>query len=1033
MRKFLAFIIILFVLLVVAVVALPPLIDINQYHDKIQAELSAKLNRPVSLGRMSLKVFPLRVRVENAVIGEDPGFRSARAFAQAQALDISAKLLPLLHKDVQVDSVNLLQPQIELIRDQQGNWNFSSLARPTPAPNQAVATPSQQRPATPAQKPSPSAPSNEAKPSASSGNNFSLAQLKITDGQVAITDLQKHQSRSVYDHIDLTLSDYAPGRPFALALAAHLPGQGKQLLQIDAKAGPVQQGNMLTTPLDGKIKMDQVSLAGLQKFLNSDSLKKINAVASGEASLKNEGGRIASSGTVKLENGQVNGVNIGYPITADYAVSDDLTTDIIHVTKANLKLGPTPISIAGDVNTRPTPAQLNLAVKAQNASITELARLASAFGVAFNPGMQVAGTVNADLRARGASSQPEMNGTISARNLEMSGKDLPQPVKVPAVDLQMSPDVIRSNQFTAQSAGTSLLTSFVLSQYTKPSSAIDATVQTNNSSLGELLNIAKAYGVSAVEGMSGSGAISLNARVQGPLKNTAALTYSGNGSLKNATINLPSLTKPVQIHNAGLQFAQNSAVLQNVVLTVGSTNANGNITVRNFTAPQVQFSLTADKLNVGELQQLTRTAPEPAKKAQNGLTLVPTAEAGIPVKNTGEPSMLTKMTGTGSVSVGAVQYDDLLLNNLRSNVTLDRGIIKLAPLTADLFGGTENGTVVIDTRPANPTFQVNTKLDKVDSNKLLSATTSLKQVLYGLIAGSANTSFASVPGGNIAQTLNGVVNINLQNGKLMNTDILNQLASVAKFAGAGVTAPQNFTNLMQLAGTLNVKDGVASTDNLKAVIDGGTLGANGIMNLVDQTLNMHMTAVLNKDYSQKVGGTGIGGYMNTALANKAGELVIPVIVTGSFSKPNFAPDVEKVAKMKLENLLPTSSNPTQMTTGILGAVLGKNGQPGGAQNGVKGILGALAGQQQQQQTGANAPPEQGATPPQEQSATPAPQPDANPAQQPGNNPAQPGQAQQQPQSTQDQVIGLLNKLGKKKKPNDQQQPNTPPPNNEPPK
>ena len=249
--------------------------------------------------------------------------------------------------------------------------------------------------------------------------------------------------------------------------------------------------------------------------------------------------------------------------------------------------------------------------------------------------------------------------------------------------------------------------------------------------------------------------------------------------------------------------------------------------------------------------------------------------------------------------------------------------------------------------------------------------------------------------------------------------MLNQLASLAKFAGGSGKAPQNFTNLMQLAGTLNIKDGVAATDNLKAVIDGGTLGANGIANLVDQTLNMHVTAVLNKDYSQKVGGTGIGGYMNTALANKAGELVIPVIVTGSFSKPVFAPDVEKVAKMKLENLLPTSSNPTQMTTGILGALVGKNGQQGGTQNGVKGILGALAGQQrqQQQQNGTNAPPEQG----------------ANPAPQPGANPAQPGQAQQQPQSPQDQVMGLLNQLGKKKKPNGQNQPNSAPPVSEPPK
>ena len=55
------------------------------------------------------------------------------------------------------------------------------------------------------------------------------------------------------------------------------------------------------------------------------------------------------------------------------------------------------------------------------------------------------------------------------------------------------------------------------------------------------------------------------------------------------------------------------------------------------------------------------------------------------------------------------------------------------------------------------------------------------------------------------------------------------------------------------------------------------------MNLADQSLNLHVTAVLNKALSQNVGGTKVGGFMNTALANNQGELVIPVIVTGTFS------------------------------------------------------------------------------------------------------------------------------------------------------
>ena len=116
----------------------------------------------------------------------------------------------------------------------------------------------------------------------------------------------------------------------------------------------------------------------------------------------------------------------------------------------------------------------------------------------------------------------------------------------------------------------------------------------------------------------------------------------------------------------------------------------------------------------------------------------------------------------------------------------------------------------------------------------------------------------------------------------------------------------------------------------------------GTINLVNQALNMHVTAALNKGFSQSVGGTGVGGYLNTALANKNGELVLPVIITGTMNHPTVAPDVQQIAKMKLNNLLPTAG-------GML------NGK-GGANN-LGGLVGGLlGGQQQQQQKPANGQP-----------------------------------------------------------------------------
>ena len=866
MRKLAGVLIALVVIIVIAIFALPSLVNVNQYHDKIQAELQQKLHRDVKLGNMALKIVPFSIRVSDVQIGEDQKFATGRPFATTQDLAVSVKLMPLLRHEIAVNSVELVDPRIELVRNAAGVWNFASL-QGEQAPAQPAA---QQKPAgkQPPSKPSPApeAPANqpaENKPAQA----FSLAELKITNGQVAITDQQKHQSRAVYDHIDLTLKDYEAGKPFDISLAAHLPGQGDQYVKFDGTAGPLNDQNSMATHLDGRLKLNQVSLGGVEKFLNSPQLAQYDAIASGDASVRNDNGDMNSTGNLELNNVRVKGIEIGYPIKADFNISDNLSTDVIKIAKLNVNLGPTPISLTGEVNTHPTPAQLNVQLKANNASITELAKLAGAFGVAFNPGMQAAGTLNTDIHATGAADQPAVNGNLSASNLVISGKDIPQPVKVPAITLALTPTTVKSNDFTAQSGSTTLNGNFAMTNYTAPNSTLDATIRTNGANVGELINIAKAYGVSAVEGMSGSGSLSLNARVQGPMKQPDRLVYSGTGALQNATINTPNFTKPLLIKNANLRFAQNSAVLDNLQASLGSTTATGSATVQNFAAPQIQFNLNADKLNITELQQIT--AGNTKKAELDHFALIPAANAQARPAASG----ISQLAGKGVLGVGTIIFDQLVLSNFKSNLA-----------------------------------------------------------------------FSGNPAGNLMRTLNGDINFNTGNGKFQGIDLLHELSAIGKFSQSQPS--QGFTNIVKLGGLINIKNGVANTNNLEAVIDGGTLGAQGMVDLVSEALNMHVNAVLGKDLSQKVGGTGIGGFMNTALANRNGELVIPVIVTGSVNRPLIAPDLQKLAQMKLNNLLPTSGNPAALTSGITGILGNKGGQQG---NAVQGLLGALGGKQPQQQ------------------------------------------------------------------------------------
>jgi AsmA protein len=998
MRKLGIALLVIVVLLVAAALIIPRVIDINQYHGKIQAELQKRLGRSVTLGEMHLSLFPPSFQVKNPVIGEDPrfAFNQDRPFASADNLGVSVQLWPLLRKQLEVKSLELVHPHIELVRDQQGVWNFATLGqepKPTPSAEAAKKNPPAQPQAQskPGQQPAPQSQANE-KPAA---GQLSLANLTITDGQVAITDLQKHQSRAVYDHIDVSVNDFAPDKPFTLKMAAHLPsdkknGGGKQAIMLQGNGGPIQQSDLLNTPFDGSLKLDEVDIAAAQKFLNSQALSGMNAQVTGDAQVKNSGGKLASNGNIQLKNTRIRNVDVGYPIILNYDLSDDLTNDVIHIRKGDIRLGQTPVTVTGTLNTRPTPSELDLKLTASNASIQEAARLASAFGVAFGQGMDVKGVVNADITAKGASDKPAMNGQLSAHNLEISGNGIPQPVKVPAIDLALTPDSIRSNDFSATTGSTTVNVNFALSQYTSPNSVINAALRAPNAKIGELLNIARAAGVSAVEGMSGDGLLSLDVRAQGPTKNMSALNFSGTGKVQNATLKLPSLTKPIGIRNADLAFSQNSATLNNLAASVGQTNATGNLAMKNFAAPQVQFTLNADKVDVAELQQLTATASQqqPQKRSaveHNFWHIIPEAraDAGPAAKN--EPGIITKMTGGGNVSIGSVKYNDLLLNNVQTKVNLDHGVVHLNPVNADVYGGKETGNITIDMRPPQPVYTVALKTVNVDANKLVSSVSDLKQTLYGLLSSNVNASFSSTSADAIARSLNGQLALNLNRGKLMNVDLLHEVASVGKFLGAaGIpAAPRGFTDLVQLTGNFDVKNGLAQTNNLKAVIDGGTLGAAGLINLADQSLNLHVSAVLNKALSQQVGGTQVGGFMNTALANNQGELVIPVIVTGTFQHPQVAPDVQQMAQMKLKNLLPSTTNPGQLTTGILGKILGNKDQNGNSgnnaqqpQGGLSGILGAIGGKQKQQQQQQQ--PNQGVTGNQGQQPQAQPTPEQNP-------------------------------------------------------
>jgi AsmA protein len=513
------------ILVILAAVAFVATINPNDYRETIQAKLEQLLNRKTELGNMDLKLFPLSFRVLYLSVSDDPRF-SNRPFIQTEGLSVSVKLLPLLSKSVQIDSLALQRPSVELIKNAQGVWNFASLGRGAPgAPSAGHTGTAKASPGT--------AASSGSGTSSREQEQLSLAELAIVDGQVAITDLQERKPRTVYDHINLKLRDFTPHAPFNIVAAVHLPGPANQQVNLQGKGGPLSHANPAVTPFEGTMELKEVGITGLQQFLQSPALAGTNGVISGHATIENQGGKLSANGQLLVEKPRLRGIDIGYPVNADYNLTDDLTNDLLRIDKTAIKLGPTPIFVSGTVNTKPTPAQVDIKLKADNISVTEAARLGAAGGMSFSPGTTVNGRISANIQVRGAADKPTLNGTLMGRDIHVSGKDIPKPVQVKTLNVALSPTEIRSDNFDVTCGGTTAAGQFTLTQYVSNAPQVNATLRAPQAALPELLAIAKAYGMTGLDKISGAGTLGINLHAAGPLRaiNFEEVMRALNGSI----------------------------------------------------------------------------------------------------------------------------------------------------------------------------------------------------------------------------------------------------------------------------------------------------------------------------------------------------------------------------------------------------------------------------------------------------------------------------------------------------------------------
>jgi AsmA protein len=119
----------LVVLIALAAVVLPMVIDPNDYKGQIVAAVKKQTGRDLEIADpLKLSVFPwLGIETGGVTFGNAPGF-GKQPFAQVRKLGVRVKLMPLLSRRVEVDTLVLDGARLNLQKNAQGVTNWDDLS-----------------------------------------------------------------------------------------------------------------------------------------------------------------------------------------------------------------------------------------------------------------------------------------------------------------------------------------------------------------------------------------------------------------------------------------------------------------------------------------------------------------------------------------------------------------------------------------------------------------------------------------------------------------------------------------------------------------------------------------------------------------------------------------------------------------------------------------------------------------------------------------------------------------------------------------
>lgn len=728
---------------------------VHRLRDRIAGSIGSALGRKVALDNVRIHLLPRPgFDLEGLVIYDDPSF-SAEPMVRAQHVSAAIRLGSLFRGHLEIATLSATEPSINLVRNDQGRWNLTSLLeRNSRIPAAPTSKPlSERRPAFPYLE------------ATSARINFKIGQAKkswaLTDADVALWQ-------------DGENSWGARMKAQPLRTDFNLTDTG--LIQVNAAW---QRASSLgDTPLQVTLQWQKGQLGQITKlFSGGDQGWRggVNLIASLSGTPKS----LLVQNQLRIEDFRrydilSSGVRLSTACSAHYSTQDGMVRDLSCESPVNGGA----LSLRGSLGPIKTAPNCDLTLTADKVPLSSLLQLARQSKKSLPADLAATGRLSAELHAvRSPSGATQFSGDGTATDVRVSsnsGKDEIAFGNIPLTFRNANPKHTKSSKAGLQTQDDDptqaplQIGPFPVAIGASVPAVASGWVSASGYSLSlrgdteikTLYRLADTLGISGFHPVA-EGSARLDVIVSGPWQGFAAPQAVGTAQLKNVRAGMRGLNPPIEIASALLKLDAETVSLEKIAAQTGDTRWSGAVK-----APRpcpadgcvFQFDLSADQLSSsGFVEWFT---PRPVKRPWYRILSFSEPKGKSP---------LLGLRARGRLRVSRLRLNKVDASQIAAQVSLDRGEIALNGLRGQLFQGTHQGDWIIDVSDLPPHYQIKGELQNVSMAQLGTAMND------DWITGTADGKFTlTTSGDNLADLLansSGNLQFTLRNGALAHLEL----------------------------------------------------------------------------------------------------------------------------------------------------------------------------------------------------------------------------------------------------------------------